>query len=111
MTDVTCKPDGKPTAPAPKIEVVPARDNTAHPCDGTLKIECCCEPCPPALRIHTRTVGFNIPGGTSAVVTAAALAVLNAWEAGGWLVLAHSIRENDTQGGYSVLMTAGWYAP
>lgn len=72
-----------------------------HPCDGTLRIHCCC----PQLTTSTFTHDFGPQ--TEAQLLAAADSLLSAWEAAGYLVIAHSLV--DTGAGWAMVITVGAY--
>lgn len=79
-------------------------------CEAELKVIACCR----GSTLKTRTILYNAGAQTGISAAAQALAQVNALEANGWLVLAHSVIESLAQGGQvagqrHVLITLGYY--
>lgn len=77
----------------------------AHGCldiTGTVTMPCCCP------RLYTRTFVIDLPPQSNPSVSGTIQATVNAWEAAGYLILAHGVM--DTGPGYRVTLTVGWYA-
>lgn len=94
-----CQPD----CPAP-----PGTDQ--EPCTGTLQgaitgtvtMECCCP------RLYSRTFIVQVPPQTEGSLQAYLQNTVNAYEAGGYVVLAHSLV--DAGAGWMLGLSVGWYA-
>ena len=104
MSNVKAVAGQKGVTPSEKAPVVTQTDGESHPCDGTLKIECCCPPTP---QIVTRTFHQNIGPQSEAALIAFLMATTTAWENAGYLILAHNA--TDIGAGWMFNFTVGWY--
>jgi hypothetical protein len=90
-----------------KPPAVEQQQNDTHPCDGTLRIECCC---PPQPQLRTRTISVDVPAQDEQAVQAAVTGAANGLEANGWLILGHSWNFVVGQGGAVATVNLGYYA-
>lgn len=69
---------------------------------GVIKMACCCP------KLRTRTFVIQVPPQGNPVYAAFLTTTINAWEAAGYLVIAH--HAVDVGGGWVLVLTVGWYA-
>jgi len=89
----------------PEVQQTPEQEE--HPCDGKLRIYCCC---PPQPQLRTRTISVDVPAQDEQAVQAAVTSAANGLEANGWLVLGHSWNFVVGQGGAVATVNLGYYA-
>ena len=94
--------DFHPDCPAP----TPQQED---PCEGDIQLSgklvyhCCCP------RLYTRTFILKLGPQTEPQLMTTAQGTVNAWEAGGYLVLAHSLTDLGSEWLFN--LTIGWYGP
>ena len=92
-----------PDCPAPTPQQQePCEGEIMGTISGKLIYECCCD------RLYTRTFAIKVGPQTDDQVVATIQSTVSAWEANGYLVLAHSI--TDLGGSWLVGITVGWYS-
>ena len=107
VTNVTGADGCHPDMPAPEVPTTTGDgDEHPHNChghiNGTVSLHCCCP------RLHSRTWAVEVGPRTEPQLRSYAASTLNAYEAAGYVVLAHSLV--DAGAGWILTLTIGWYA-